>query len=119
MSGAAVIGAALVTYLGVRAQARTSAQAAERTAQIEHSKVSLEAYEDAKQTWRDNINDLREQLAELRGRVEEYGRQREVDLRTIEGLKLRLAALTVYTRMLSQLLRENGVDYPEPPQELT
>lgn len=115
ISGAAVLLSGIVTVWGVRIQTRANERTSERTTEIEHSKVSLEAYEDARETWRLQVGDLREQVAELRGQVHEYGRQSELDQRKIQLLTLRVESLTVYTRVLVELLRANGIAYPEAP----
>lgn len=125
ISASGVVLAAVFTLLGVRYTQRQTRAAADRTAALERTRVDAQAFENAKATWRENVADLRERVDEL---AVENERQRE----TIRNLRVRvdelesgqdrdrkhIRDLTAYARELLRILGEHGIAYPAPPPGL-
>lgn len=120
-----VILAAVFSLAGVRFTQRATRAAAERTAALERTKVDAQAYENARQTWDEHVDSLREQLADLREEAEQQRRAAR-DLRSrVDELeegrdrdRARIRELTAYARELLRILGEHGIAYPPPPPGL-
>ncbi len=136
ISAGGVLLAAVVSLLGVRytqQQTRAAAEranaleaaAAERANAVERSKVDAQAFEHAKATWRENVADLRTRVDEL---ATENERQRTTirELRdrvdTLENGRAadrdRIRELTTWARDVLRILAEHGIAYPPPPEGL-
>lgn len=113
---AIIAAAAVVVSAAISAWA--ARYAARRSNRIEASKVDAAAYESARQTWQEHVDSLREQVAELKGRVEELSRAQAEDKLRISQLSARIEAWSAYTRQLVRLLREHAIEYPPPPASL-
>jgi septal ring factor EnvC (AmiA/AmiB activator) len=125
ISASGVVLTAVFTLLGVRYTQRSTRAAARRTEALERTRVDAQAFENAKATWRENVADLRDRVDEL---AVENERQRD----TIRGLRIRIEELetgqdrdrahirdlTAYARALLRILGENGIAYPDPPPGL-
>lgn len=125
VSGVALVVSALVTLLGVRYTQRQARAAADATARLEANKVDARAYESARETWAEHVVHLREQVAELRGRIDELEQGRVRDRTRIRELEegrirdeARIGDLTRYARILLRILGEHHIAYPPPPPGL-
>jgi len=125
ISASGVVFAAVLTLLGVRYTQRQTRAAARRTEALERTRVDAQAFENAKATWRENVADLRDRvdelavendrqratIRELRDRVDELESGQDRDRKHIRDL-------TAYARALLRILGENGIAYPDPPPGL-
>lgn len=125
ISTVGVVLAAVVTFAGVRYTQRSSRAAAEATARLEAKKVDAAAYEAARDTWEQERLWLREQVTDLRGRVDELEHGRAQDRARIRELEEReardralIAELAGYARALLRILAEHHIPYPPPPPGL-
>lgn len=108
ISSAGVVLAGLITLVGVRYTHRQARTAAEATARLERSKVDAEAYQRARETWTEHVRHLREQVAELRARVDELEDDRTRD-------RARLREWVDHARSLRRLLDEHEIAHPPAP----
>lgn len=121
-----VVLAALFTYFGVRYTQRSSRAAAAEIARLEVKKADAAAYESARDTWEQERAWLREQVTDLRGRVDELEHGRAQDRTRIRELEEReardralIAELASYARDLLRILAEHHIPYPPPPPGLS
>jgi uncharacterized membrane-anchored protein YhcB (DUF1043 family) len=128
----AAVGTAIgsvLTYLGIRFTQRSAARAAEATQRLETTKVSAEAYEAAKETWKEHVDSLKERVSELVVRVQQLEDQRNRDSERIADLKveqerdrslirqlqLENQQVISFARVLLRILGEHNIPYPSPP----
>lgn len=136
VGGVVVVLSSLVTYLGVRFNARQLAEAATRGAELEESRVQLdedrvdlERIESLAKEVRDLREQLRDDRAEHHAEVVQLRNDHAAQLRTlterIEGLerlrardRTEIRTLTDYVRVLLALLRQHEITHPAPPPGL-
>jgi predicted RNase H-like nuclease (RuvC/YqgF family) len=125
VSAVAAVIAGAFSYAGVRFTQRSARAAAEATADLERRAVDAAAFERARATWEAHVEDLTEQVGDLRAeaeglrteardlraRVDEFERGRDLD-------RARIRELTAYARDLLRILAEHEITYPPPPEGL-
>ncbi len=122
----AILLSALITYLGVRYNARQLAAAAVRGAELEEDRIDLERIESLAGEVRDLRQQRTEDRAEHHAEVVQLRNDHAARIRglteRINGLeRLRagdrtaIRTLTDYVRVLLQLLRDHEIEAPPPP----
>lgn len=124
---------AIIGYIGLRYTAKSSRQAQDQAAlrsmDQERLKVESEAYKRARENYDAALDTMQSEIDALKdGRKydrTEHTRQiedlrhrvRELEQSQVES-QIKLTTLVNYTRILIQLLRDNGITYPAPPPDL-
>jgi septal ring factor EnvC (AmiA/AmiB activator) len=131
-SGFIGLASGVIGFLGTRYRARHELRTQQHQSEIEVAKIDAEAYTEGRQIWESIIDDLREQVKDQRKDLialrQQLGRDREeiCQLRNrLEDLELQHAAdrralrrLVEYARQLRQILKANGLDVPPAPDGL-